>query len=84
MLEKIERRGFKHLASLEATRQQLWTTMCQHDGIPSDSSFVVFSDDNPFAPFHDKLLKEIREARATFVPGGGYLGLRIVNGRAVA
>lgn len=82
MIEQIERAGFKYLAGLKATERKLWAKMCEHDDIPAGSSFVVFSEDNPYTPFHDKLLCEIREAQSAFVPGGGYIGLRIVNGKA--
>ena len=81
-LEEIERAGARHIEGLAATVRQLWAKACQHDGIPADAGVVVFSKDNPYVPFHDKAMRELQEARAAFVPGGGYVGLRIENGRA--
>ena len=83
MLEKIERAGFKRIADLEYAVRQSWKAACKHDGIEPGSKFVVFSDDNPFVKFKDAAQRELWEARAMHVPGGGYVGLTIKNGRAV-
>ncbi len=82
-MKAIERAGARHIAGLSATVRQLWERACEHDGIPPDSVFVVFSDNNPYVPYHNKAVRELQEARAAFVPGGGYVGLRIKKRRAV-
>lgn len=81
-MEKIERAGARHIEALSAVVRQLWVKSCEHDRIPPDSVFVVFSDDNPYVPYHNKAVDELIEARAAFAPGGGYVGLRIKKGRA--
>ncbi len=37
------------------TTRYLWKKACKHDGIPEDTKFAVFSNDNPY----DKLLDTI-------------------------
>jgi len=81
-LEDIERAGARHIEGLKATVRQLWVKACEHDDIPPSSLFVVFSEDNPYVPFHVNAMRQLREAQAAFVPGGGYVGLRIEKGRA--
>lgn len=81
-LEDLERTGRRHIDGLRAAVRQLWLKACEHDGVPSDSQFVVFNDDNPYMPFYNSALAQLREAQAAFVPGGGYVGLRIKDGRA--
>ena len=49
---------------------------CKHDGIPEDSKFSIFSDDNPFVPFVDKVYQEMC-AMITEYKAGGYVGLKI-------
>ena len=82
-MEAIERAGASRIEGLSAIVRQLWEKACEHDGIPPDSMFVVFSDNNPYVPYHNKAVRELQEARAAFVPGGGYVGLRIKKGRAI-
>ena len=36
------------------TIQELWTLACKEEGIPPDSKFVVFSDNNYWAKRYDK------------------------------
>ena len=33
---------------------ETWRAACRHDGIPEDTKFAIFSDDNPFAKEHNK------------------------------
>ena len=82
-LEDIEQAGFDHIADVRQAIRQLWVKMCEHDGIDPNASFVLFSDDNPYTPFYNNAMKELQEAKAAHVPGGGYVGLRIDKGRAV-
>ena len=74
--EKINRRGQEHIASLQATVHQLWAKCCEAEGIPADSKFVVFSNDNEFLPFYDKALAQLWQAQAEYA-AGGYVGLTI-------
>jgi hypothetical protein len=37
--------------------RECWERACQHDGIPYDSMFVVFSDDNPYLKEHEKWMR---------------------------
>ncbi|MBI4201192.1 MAG: hypothetical protein HY531_02755 [Chloroflexi bacterium] len=83
MEAQVQGAGARRIAGLAATVRQLWVKACEHDGIPPDSRFVVFSEDDPYTPYHDKAVRELQEARAAFVPGGGYVGIRIRKGRAV-
>ena len=82
MIEKIERTGFAHIQALEYTRRRLWESACRHDDIEPDSGFVAFSDDNPFVEFMEPVDTQLREAYAACQPGGGYVGLRIKDGKA--
>ncbi len=34
--------------------KSIWNSACKYDGIPEGSSFVVFSDDNPFVKLHTR------------------------------
>ena len=57
--------------------------MCKDDVIPADSKFVVFSDETnaKYGKYYNKSLDELRRAIAEY-QAGGYVGLRIVNGKA--
>jgi len=57
--------------------------MCEEDDIPADSKFVVFSEDTnaKYQMYYNKALDELRRAIAEY-QAGGYVGLRIVNGKA--
>ena len=81
-LEDIEGAGARHIEGLRATVHEFWVKACEHDGIPPSSSFVVFSENNPYVSFHDNARRQLMEAQAAFVPGGGYVGLCIEKGRA--
>lgn len=35
--------------------KSLWIRACRYDNIPIDSSFVVFSDNNPYAKRHNRI-----------------------------
>ena len=43
-----EARAVKTIANMQH-RRELWRLACEYDQIPPESSFVVFSNDNPFA-----------------------------------
>ena len=83
MIGKIEQRGREHIASLQSAISDLWQAMCKEDGIEPNSMFIVFSDGNTFTPFYDKAVQQLQEAKIAFQPGGGYVGLRIKNGKAM-
>jgi len=79
--EKINQQGRRYLASLAHAARLAWRHACEWDGIPPDTKFVAFSPDNPHAKWHDRILTELRRARAAY-RAGGYEGLVIRNGRA--
>ena len=84
MIEQIERAGFEHIAQLRIAARQTWEHACRHDGIECEARFVVFSDNNPHVPWYNRIMAQLREAEAACVPGGGYVGLSIQDGRASA
>ena len=68
--------ALKVLAGLQATYKAAWVSACNYDEIDPLSSFVVFSDNNPFVPFYEKGLTEYRRAVMEY-QSGGYVGLSI-------
>jgi hypothetical protein len=56
--------------------------MCEEEGVPPDSTFVVFSEKNKYRPFYEKALDELWENEAAYA-AGGYVGLRIGDHHAV-
>jgi hypothetical protein len=79
--ERINRQGQQYIADLAATAYVLWRKACEEEGIPPDSIFVAFSDNNQYAKFYDIALRTYLAAKAEYA-AGGYVGLRIVNGKA--
>ena len=79
--EAINRTGQKYIEGLRAVVARLWQQACGHDDIPPGSKFVVFSEDNPYVIFHNKAVGEFIEAMQQY-RAGGYVGLRIDQGRA--
>lgn len=77
----IVRNGEVYIQGLRNTVQELWKRMCEEDGIPPDSRFVIFSPDNKYQPLYNNALQELWNAQAQF-KAGGYVGLKIVGGRA--
>ena len=49
------RRGTKKFKALKLA-QSFWKHACNYDNIPAGSSFVVFSNDNPFIRLQSKAL----------------------------
>lgn len=74
--EKLNTQGRKYIAQGRATVAQLWRKACDHDGIPYDSQFVVFSENNPWAPWYNKAMAQYLEACRQY-EAGGYVGLSI-------
>jgi len=37
----------------------LWRLACEYDGVDETSSFVIFTDDNPYIQAHEHLTKKI-------------------------
>ncbi len=70
------RPGLKAIADAKAAWHAAYRSACKHDGIPEDSKFTIFSDDNPFNQFVDAGFKEYC-ARVNEYQSGGYIGLRI-------
>lgn len=79
----IEKVGSDYIVGMTATVQQLWLAMCHEDGIEPTAQFVVFSETNKYKPFYDRAMELLWEAKAAYRPGGGYVGLRIRDGKAV-
>ena len=81
--ERLNRQGEEAIVALRNTVRSIWQKMCEEDGIPADSSFVAFSGETErkYGPFYNQALRQLREAQAQY-SAGGYVGLRIVNGRA--
>ena len=81
--ERLNKQGESYILSLRNTVRAIWEKMCEEDSIPADSKFVVFSDETngKYGPFYNAALRQLSEARAGY-SAGGYVGLRIVNGKA--
>ncbi len=78
--EQINKSGRDYIEGLRATAAQLWRLACEHEGVPPESSFVVFSDDNRAAVLLDSARRMLSEARRQYA-AGGYVGLRIEAGK---
>uniref|UniRef100_A0A7C2EIN5 Uncharacterized protein n=1 Tax=Ammonifex degensii TaxID=42838 RepID=A0A7C2EIN5_9THEO len=74
--EKLNKQAQKYIASLAATALDLWRKACEYDNIPPESKFVVFSADNPYVLFYNRILTELQEARQQYA-ASGYVGLTI-------
>ncbi|MFA5186770.1 MAG: hypothetical protein WC551_09860 [Patescibacteria group bacterium] len=68
--------GLKVIAEAAAAYRSAWEAACKHDKIDPDARFVVFSDDNPYAPFIGPALQRYRETKAAY-EAGGYVGLKL-------
>ena len=79
--ERLNRKVRRHIAGLKATASELWKRCCEHENIPTDSKFVVFSDDNPFVSLYNQAVGQLQDAIVQY-RAGGYVGLQIVNGKA--
>ena len=79
--EAINRTGQKYIEGLRAVVAQLWQQACGHDDIPPGNKLVVFSEDNPYVVFYNKAMREFMETMQQY-RDGGYVGLRINQGRA--
>ena len=42
--------------NIKRLMKALWIKSCRFDGIPIDSKFVVFSDDNPYQVRYNKIM----------------------------
>ncbi len=69
-------RGLKAVQAAADAARRIWKQACEHDGIDPASSFVVFSDDNPYVKWHGLAMTEYW-ARIREYQSGGYVGLRI-------
>jgi hypothetical protein len=72
--DRIE--GRKFLANMAATVKQLWEKACEFDGIPADSTFVVWSAENKFGKFYNIAINQYMDAQREY-EAGGYVGVRI-------
>ena len=73
--DRIE--GRKFIVSMARTVKALWAKACEFDGIPVDSTFVVWSEGNKFAPFYERAMTQYLDACNEY-EAGGYVGVRIV------
>ena len=78
--QRLNRQGQKYIAGLQNTVKALWASACKFEGIPVDSKFVIFNDNNKFAKFLDIAQNQLIEAREQYRTGG-YVGLSIRNRR---
>jgi hypothetical protein len=78
--ETLNKNGVKYIAGLRNTAKAIWKRACEHDKIPPESKFVVFSVGNPSVPFYNICMSELFHARQEFADGG-YVGLQIGRGR---
>ena len=82
MQSRLDKQGEGYLATLQQALRDNWKQACEHDGIPPDSSFVVFSSDNPYIEVRGRIQEHYWENLAAYKVGG-YVGLRIKEGRAI-
>jgi hypothetical protein len=76
-LVEQERIGSIHaVEDMMATAAACYQSALKHDGLPENTTFAVFSDDNPFVPFYEKALNQYREMAAACA-AHGYVGLRV-------
>ncbi|GEM_PF-7047120 len=77
-----ERTGsMQFVEDLFATSAQLFQRALEFEGYPPDTKFAVFSDDNPFVIFLDKVRTRAFEARSNYL-NFGYEGLSITQSKA--
>ena len=80
----IESHGKAVAATIDGlleTVRSAWVACCKHDNIDPSSKFCVFSEDNPFAPYHIKAVQMLNEATQNGT-AFGYEGLVIAGGKA--
>lgn len=77
-----ERTGsLQFLEDLSSACKSAYAAACKHDGIPLDTKFAVFSENNPFVPFINGGMTEYMQAKQDYF-NLGYCGMTIKNGRA--
>jgi hypothetical protein len=70
------KKGKDVLDGLKATWRQVFQQACEFDGFERDTSFCIFSETNPFAPFIDRAAQEYFRAVQEY-QAGGYVGLSL-------
>ena len=68
--------GRKYILTLAATVRAGWARACELDGVPADSTFVVFSDGNKVAPFYERAMAQYLESCRQY-EAGGYVGVTL-------
>ena len=58
------------------TAREVYGSALRHDGLPADTRFAVFSDDNPFVPFYERAMGQYQEM-AQACAAHGYVGLSL-------
>lgn len=80
MQEKLNKSGLEYIAGLAAASARLWELACAEEGIPADTVFAVFGDDNRAARLLNQVRRQLVEARGQYA-AGGYVGLSMGRGR---
>ena len=68
------KKGADYVLSVQFAWRQVFEKACEHEGIDTNSKFVVFTDDNPFTPYVDKAAAEYFRVLGEY-QAGGYVGL---------
>lgn len=70
MQARLNEQAVNYISRLRSVLTQLWRKACEYDDIPPDSTFAVFSPDNPYVKLHDSTLALYLEACRRFRDGG--------------
>lgn len=62
--------GRQAVADAKEAWRSAWRKACEHDGIDPNSSFVVFSDDNPYTRFITPALQNYNRTLEEYTSGG--------------
>ena len=79
--KQLNRKGQQYITHLAHAVSDLWRKCCEYDGIEPGSAFVVFSKENPYQGFYNQAVKQFIQAKVDYACGG-YVGLKIVKGKA--
>jgi hypothetical protein len=82
----MSNRPTPRLDAARANVRKLWIQMCEHDRVPTDSRFVVFTDLNPFFAEYQiavrtwQQLRKAQETRKARKEAIASLGMKEVRG----
>lgn len=63
MKTKAQKRAMKLMDKAQTNVSRLWNLMCDEDGIPTDSKFVVFSPANRYSAEYNKAVTVFQNLR---------------------